>query len=163
MKNYLEWPLLITQDITNSNKMPRDVLFTTKPGPGSPQHKRLVCRRACADYKKTATRLQHVPLLFLLALQNFKMRKCKQCATDLCKIYGGWSKKDCEGKEVCYNNCWLKAYKIHVQKPVFRRQSQELIRTQQLMTLVLQVIPKWSWPDRSEFVVQNFHLKNSLC
>jgi len=49
----MEWPVLIGKDITNSNKLPRDVLFISQPGLFSPQHKGLIRRRPSAGNKAT--------------------------------------------------------------------------------------------------------------
>lgn len=98
------------------------MLFTSKPALCSLQHKGFVCRRPHADNRKMATRLHstlHVILLFPLAQHNFKTRKHRQWAAVLPKIYGGWSKQDCEGKGSCYVNCWLLQHTKNMSKTEF--------------------------------------------
>lgn len=97
----------------HSNKIARDMLFTSKSGQCSPQHKGLVCRRPGTDNRKVAARLPstlHEPQFSLLDQHNFKRRKPRQWAAHLHSIYGGWSKQDFEGKGSCYTNCWLLNY-----------------------------------------------------
>lgn len=91
-QDLIEHSIVIVKDTNNSNKILRDVLFTSKSDLCSPQHKGLMCMRPCTDNTKVATKLHstlRMPLLFLLAQHNPKTRKNRQWAPELDKIYGG--------------------------------------------------------------------------